>query len=67
MTCFTLTPWTELGRDDLYDVMVLRQVVFAVEQNARSSIATASTRKRGTCSGAPLRRSSRTPVSFRPA
>jgi ElaA protein len=33
MTRFTLTPWTELGRDDLYDVMVLRQVVFAVEQN----------------------------------
>jgi ElaA protein len=33
MTRFTVIPWKELARDDLYDVMVLRQLVFALEQN----------------------------------
>jgi len=33
MLRFTLVPWEELTRDALYDAMVLRQTVFAVEQN----------------------------------
>ncbi len=30
---WTELPWEALGRDDLYDVMTLRQVVFVIEQN----------------------------------
>ena len=30
---WTESPWTTLDRDDLYDLITLRQLVFAVEQN----------------------------------
>ncbi|MEZ4262246.1 MAG: GNAT family N-acetyltransferase [Polyangiaceae bacterium] len=32
MLSWTRTPWAELGRDDLYDALTLRQLVFSVEQ-----------------------------------
>ena len=33
MIVWTCTPWRELDRETLYDILTLRQVVFAVEQD----------------------------------
>jgi ElaA protein len=33
MVTWTCVPWSDFGRDDLYDVLTLRQIVFVVERS----------------------------------